>query len=539
MQTEKVVFCIQCGTKLPAEAKFCFRCGSTLPASDAQDGDSAVSENTEAAIEQEQGQEYDAAVTAADEQPQEAQEAEKAETSEPAAPPCLNWTSIVLTPEEEEGLTSRQRRELKRRKARELQKQQAEAEAIAADAAAATSIAEDQAADDAYIENDEGTDEATLEAKESEPLYEYEDEDAAVLESGDEYDVQYEPEYGPEEDTATVSDESPEVIRARKVLEQFGVQSSSMHGQFFFAPVIVSNNATLMELIQRCTIIPQTPQDEKLISAIKTMPPYKAQQIELMEGWNNPFNSQLLMGGFPLQQEASKPENGQPMTQTTPPEQATDKQPDAHTGAQQGNSFAATADIPPVSQATKAASAPTPPPPPPPKPAAPVQKPATQAAPAQQPASPPPSRPAPAKPAQQQSQQTRPQQTHAQAPRQQQAPQAAKAASAPASPPPPAPPAAPQRKPAPNRPQPTKPNPAQENAKDRKFQGRAKKEKAKPVEAEEEEYDYYDGMAEDDGRERKEGAKDDKKTTIIKMAAVLVGTGIIMWLMLSVLPNIL
>lgn len=505
MQTENVVFCIQCGMKLPAEAKFCFRCGSTLPAAEASKGDASMSENIEAATEQQDEQEYDAAVSTEEVQ-QETNEAEQADIPIAEPPPQrLDWNSIVLTPEEEAGLTSRQKRELKRRKARELQRQQEESakgEEIAPEQENVMDATEDHASQPVHA-YEEAVEQDASYSEPEEAVYEFETE---VHEEG----------FSSDDDSATVINEPPEVRQARKVLEQFGVQSSSMHGQFFFAPVIVSNNATLMELIQRCTIIPQTPQDERLIAAIKTMPPYKAQQIELMDGWINSFGGQLLMGDLPHQQPEEQ-QGSKDMAQDGAPQATTLLHKAEHAVTQKPK---IEDDKHKTAEARKPmVEKPAPPPPPPPTPKAPDR--ITPASPNAQRAT-----PVQQKPVQQQTQ-TRPQPSKP--PVQRQSPPVNKPGTGQPH----------QRSTAPG-PHHPRPNAQPPTSNERKFQGRAKKEKPKPVEDEEEEYNYYDGMAEDDGRDRKDiGSKDDRKTTIIKMAAVLVGTGIIMWLMLSVLPNLL
>lgn len=244
-----IKYCSYCGTRLRANAVFCTKCGTKCDIEEELDAmplDEA-SKDKEDTVEQEKETGNDEFVEETNIEPVEGySEASKESVCE------------IIVPEfDEDGnrLNSKQRRAIRRKMERQRRSQ------------------ETSEFDAAYEVRFSGK------AMQEPPLAEKKevlDADDAVSLNSEDKDESSEQEPIVIEDNIT-EEPLPYAEKVIRSLKQNGAMPN-MHGQFFFAPVVINNNPALIGLIRRSKVITSSPQDTELLRVIKETP------IELLLG---------------------------------------------------------------------------------------------------------------------------------------------------------------------------------------------------------------------------------------------------------------
>lgn len=244
-----IKYCSYCGTRLRAKAAFCTKCGTKCDIEEELDAmplDEA-SKDKEDTVEKKKGN-----------RDEEFVEEANIETVEDYSEAPKESVCEIIVPEfDEDGnrLNSKQRRAIRRKMERQRRSQ------------------ETSEFDAAYEVRFSGK------AMQEPPLAEKKevlDADDAVSLNSEDKDESSEQEPIVIEDNIT-EEPLPYAEKVIRSLKQNGAMPN-MHGQFFFAPVVINNNPALIGLIRRSKVITSSPQDTELLRVIKETP------IELLLG---------------------------------------------------------------------------------------------------------------------------------------------------------------------------------------------------------------------------------------------------------------
>lgn len=244
-----IKYCSYCGTRLRANAVFCTKCGTKCDNEEELDAmplDEA-SKDKEDTVEKKKGN-----------RDEEFVEEANIETVEDYSEAPKESVCEIIVPEfDEDGnrLNSKQRRAIRRKMERQRRSQ------------------ETSEFDAAYEVRFSGK------AMQEPPLAEKKevlDADDAVSLNSEDKDESSEQEPIVIEDNIT-EEPLPYAEKVIRSLKQNGAMPN-MHGQFFFAPVVINNNPALIGLIRRSKVITSSPQDTELLRVIKETP------IELLLG---------------------------------------------------------------------------------------------------------------------------------------------------------------------------------------------------------------------------------------------------------------
>lgn len=244
-----IKYCSYCGTRLRAKAAFCTKCGTKCDIEEELDAmplDEA-SKDKEDTVEKKKGN-----------RDEEFVEEANIETVEDYSEAPKESVCEIIVPEfDEDGnrLNSKQRRAIRRKMERQRRSQ------------------ETSEFDAAYEVRFSGK------AMQEPPLAEKKevlDADDAVSLNSEDKDESSEQKPIVIEDNIT-EEPLPYAEKVIRSLKQNGAMPN-MHGQFFFAPVVINNNPALIGLIRRSKVITSSPQDTELLRVIKETP------IELLLG---------------------------------------------------------------------------------------------------------------------------------------------------------------------------------------------------------------------------------------------------------------